>query len=402
MPWKRTLAAAGPLLPTKPRQDHEFQIESGSSNGEAPFFNFETPEDRGVLLGARMDRWLAGRFACSGTQLQARAGMIATHFRLHPGEKVRGPRVLLVFWSGRRLHGHNMLRQVLYEHYLPRLPGGKPHMPLVSVNTCFTYHGGGNYLEKVSEQSLLPLVKPFIDLGAEAFVIDAGYFHCDKQGWVYVAGSHDCTPDKVRFPHGLEPIQRPLAAAGIFFGLWFPSEWLGYMGDAKGRETFLAVVDDYADHHGLTMYRQDQSNNIYSPTPDRVGVPEMQYISGLYEMQDQILKRHPGVLMEGCCGGGRRVDLESLCRFHWHQKADIWFHSVSDQAGMYGGNLYMPGGVLNLPTSATDNYGAWSSFGGQFCLAWHPLDKDFPMELAKKQVQLYKQVRPISPAISIP
>ena len=50
MPWKRTLAPAGPLSPTKPRQDHEFQIESGSSNGEAPFFNFETPEDRGVLL----------------------------------------------------------------------------------------------------------------------------------------------------------------------------------------------------------------------------------------------------------------------------------------------------------------------------------------------------------------
>ena len=74
--------------------------------------------------------------------------------------------------------------------------------------------------------------------------------------------------------------------------------------------------------------------------PDRVGIPEMQYITGLYEMQDQIRKRHPGMLMEGCCGGGRRVDLESLSRFHWHQKSDSWFHTITDQAGMYGGNLY--------------------------------------------------------------
>jgi alpha-galactosidase len=100
------------------------------------------------------------------------------------------------------------------------------------------------------------------------------------------------------------------------------------------------------------------------------------------------------MLMEGCCGGGRRIDLESLSRFHWHQKSDSWFNTITDQAGMYGGNLYLPGGVLNLPTSATDNFGVWSSFGGQFCLAWHPLDKDFPMELAKKQVALYKRVRP--------
>ena len=99
------------------------------------------------------------------------------------------------------------------------------------------------------------------------------------------------------------------------------------------------------------------------------------------------------MLMEGCCGGGRRIDLESLSRFHWHQKSDSWFHTITDQCGMYGGNLYMPGGVLNLPTQATDNFGVWSSFGGQLCLAWHPLDKDFPMELAKRQVKLYKQVR---------
>ena len=363
-----------------------------SSNEQLPFFNIETPENRGVLMGLGWTGTWRADFTASGSQLEVKAAMPGTHFRLRPGEQVRGPRMLLVFWNGQCLHGHNMLRHVIYEHYLPRLPDGKPHQPLVSVNTCFTYHGNGGYLEKVNEQTLSALVKPFIDLGVEAYVIDAGYYTC--KGWQDLYGTHDWSLSKERFPHGLAPIRNPLAAAGIYFGLWFPAEWLGYMGDAKGRETFLAVVDDYVKNQGINMYRQDQSNNIIPMGPDRLGLPEMQYITGMYEMQDQIRIRHPGMLMEGCCGGGRRVDLETLARFHWHQKSDSWFHSITDQAGMYGGNLYMPGGVLNLPTQATDNFGVWSSFGGQLCVAWHPLDKDFPMDLAKRQVKLYKRVRP--------
>jgi hypothetical protein len=68
---------------------------------------------------------------------------------------------------------------------------------------------------------------------------------------------------------------------------------------------------------------------------------------------------------------------------------------MEDQCGLYGANLYLPGGVINVPTEPTDNFGLWSSFGGQLCLAWHPLDKDFPMQKALEQVKLYKRVRPL-------
>ena len=167
------------------------------------------------------------------------------------------------------------------------------------------------------------------------------------------------------------------------------------MGDPQVREKFLAVADNYIKNQGMTFYRQDGGSSGSGITPDRIGIPEMQHIAGLYEMQDQLRSRYPLLLMEGCCGGGRRIDLESLSRFLWHQKSDRWFQSVSDQSGMCGANLYLPGGVLNLPTAATDNFGVWSSFAGQLCLAWHPLDKDFPMQEAKRQVKLYKRVRPL-------
>ena len=361
---------------------------------ELPFFNIESPEGRGVLVGLGWTgNWLA-EFTGVGTQLEAQAGMPRTCFRLHPGEKVRGPRVLLVFWNGRRLHGNNMLRRVLYEHYVPRLPGGKPHEPLVSVNTCFTYHGGGNYLEAVTEKSLSALVQPFIELGAEAFVIDAGYYTCKT--WMDIIQHEGLLLLQGTIPARLSPDFRAAGARRAspsvcgsrrrFSGTWRIRK--------SGRSSWRWLTAT-SRTQGMTMYRQDGCVTPGGIGPDRLGIPEMQHIAGLYEMQDQLRRRYPSLVMEGCCGGGRRIDLESLSRFLWHQKSDSWCHTVSDQSDLCGANLYLPGGVINVPTEATDNFGLWSSFAGQLCLAWHPLDKNFPMEQAKRQVQLYKRVRPL-------
>lgn len=364
-----------------------------SSNQELPFFNIETPEARGILVGIGWTGNWQAQFTANDTQLHAQAGMPVTKFCLHPGERVRGPRVLLVLWNGKRLHGQNMLRRLLYEYYIPRLPNGKPHEPLVSVNTCFTYHGKGGYLQQATEQSLSALVRPFIDLGAEAYVIDAGYYNC--KAWIDILKTGDFSYSRERFPRGFRPIAEPLDKAGVTFGLWFGPELTGPMSDARARDKFLAVIDDYVKNHGMKMYRQDQGMNPSGTVPDRLGIPEMQHIAGLYELQDEIRRRYPFMLMEGCMGGGRRIDLESLSRFHWHQKSDSWFRTVSDQSGLGGANLFLPGGVINVPTEATDNFGLWSSFAGQLCLGWHPLDKDFPMDLAKRQVKLYKSVCPL-------
>lgn len=364
-----------------------------SSNQELPFFNIETPQSRGVLVGLGWTGNWQAQFTADGAQLHAQAGMPLTRFRLHPGERVRGPRVLMLFWTGQRLHGHNMLRRILYEHYVPPLPSGKPHEPLVSVNTCFTHHGRGAYLEQVTEQSLLAIVPPFVELGAEAYVIDAGYYNCNH--WTDILKTGDFTYSKERFPRGFRPIADPLEKAGVTFGFWFAPELTGQMSDPQARDRFLAVIDGYVKSHGMKMYRQDQGVNPHESLPDRQGIPEMQHIAGLYELQDEIRRRYPFMVMEGCMGGGRRIDLESLARFLWHQKSDSWFRTVSDQSGLCGASFYLPGGVINVPTEATDNFGLWSSFAGQLCLAWHPLDKDFPMEQAKRQVRLYKRVRPL-------
>jgi alpha-galactosidase len=383
-----------------------------SSNRHLPFFNIETPQDRGVMVGIGWSgKWMA-RIEPDGTQLHACAGLEQSRFVLHPGERVRTPRILVLFWQGQRLHGHNMWRQLLYEHYVPRLRG-ELQKPLVSVNVAFTYHGDGGYLHQATEEPVLAVVDPFIELGAELFIIDAGWY--EGEPWHDWMGNWRYSPDK--FPRGFRPISERLSAAGVDFGIWFASEivtprapviwehpeWIQWCEPRQyaalrtavpeAREWFLAQVDDLVENEGMTCYRQDGSG-CYGEEPDhRKGVSESQHIAGLYEQWDTMLERHPELIMEGCSGGGRRVDLETVARFHWHQKSDRWFDVESDQCSLYGANLFLPGGLINIPTQGTDDYTAWSTFAGQFLLAWHPLDEDFPMEQARLQVERFKRVR---------
>jgi len=362
-----------------------------SSNEHLPLFNIEGPEGRGVLVGLGWTGSWSAEITRRGNELTAEAGLPSTRFRLRPGEKVRMPRVLLVFWSGQRLHGHNMLRRVLYDHYLPRVQGG-PHYPLVSVNLCFTHHGKGGFLEAANEKHVRSLLAPCRELGVEAFVIDAGWYPCKQ--WGDIMTTKDFRYDPAKYPHGFRSLAEDFRKAGMAFGLWFPPEALGSYAEPATQEKFLHIVGGFVKDHGITMYRQDAGILPSAKEPDRHGITEMQHIAGLYVMQDGIRKRFPELVMEGCCGGGRRIDLESLARFFWHQKSDKWFDTMSDHCGLHGANLFLPGGVVNVPTEATDDFGVWSSFGGQLCLAWHPLDKGFPMEKAKRQVALYKRVRP--------
>jgi len=411
LPFSRQL----PSIDASRQKEIQLGGDHPSSNRHLPFFNLETLEDRGVLVGVGWSGcWLA-KVRVEDAKLRALTGLKETSFSLRPGEKIRTPKILLVFWKGERLHGHNMLRQVLYKYYVPRLQG-KPQKPFVSVNVCFTYHGLGGFLQQATEKDVLALIEPFKEIGAELLIIDAGWYRTDSGTWW--DGMGDWKYDPKKYPRGFRPISKPLAAANIPFGLWFASELLGKnvplwrehpewcrpvnpwssggslrMEVPEAREWFLEQVEYLIRNEGMSCYRQDGAGS-HDPEPDyRKGISEMMHIAGLYALWDTLIERHPDLVMEGCSGGGRRIDLETLSRFHWHQKADRWYDSESDHCGLYGANLYLPGGVINIPTEATDDYGTWSSFAGQFCLGWHPLDKDFPMKLARRQVERYKRIR---------
>ena len=396
------LGAAGPGI----------RERSESSNSHLPFFNVETPENRGLVVGIGWSGTWRAQLRVAENECHILSGLRETHFVLKPGESVRTPRILVALWEGKRLHGQNVFRRLLYERYIPHLRG-KAQEPLVSVNVCFTYKGFGAYLHQATEEKVLALVDPFIQLGAELFIIDAGWF--EGAPWHQWLGNWISARNK--YPRGFTPISERLAQAGVEFGLWFGPELASSQAPVvrrhpdlvrrqgesqqytvrmelpESREWFLRQMDQLVKEDGMTCYRQDLSGTFDDEPGDRKGISESHHVAGLYQLWDTLRERHPNLVMEGCCAGGRRIDLETVARFHWHQKSDRWFDSESDQLGLYGASLFLPGGILNIPTQATDDYGAWSGFAGQFSLGWDPLDEAFPMEQAGQQVELYKEIR---------
>src|SRR5262249_46812187 len=137
-----------------------------SSNGTLPFFNLQIG-DQGIVaaIGWSGD-WAAG-ISREGGAIRFRAGMPRTHLILHPGEEIRTPRILLIFWEGDRLHGHNLLRQFILAHHTPR-PGGR----LLQAPICDSHWGDRFDHEQIAKARWLKEH----DLPVEYFWIDAGWY----------------------------------------------------------------------------------------------------------------------------------------------------------------------------------------------------------------------------------
>jgi len=308
--------------------------EHGRSSEECmPFLNIEG-QGRGVAMAVGWSgQWETGFAYDGGTQLHVTSGMQKTHLLLHPGESIRTPRMLLVFWRGDDpLRGNNLLRQMLMAHYLPRRNGELVLAPI--CGSVGETDPDGTY-EGPHVRSMVPDAKR----GIEVFWSDM-----DPQQW-YPGGFPDGTgtwePDPAKYPHGLKPIGEAAHAAGLQYLLWFEPErvargsfiarehpeWV-----SNGKEGGLfrldlpearAWITDYVDKQvsaaQIDWMRWDFNIRPLShwrkgEAPDRQGITEIHYIEGLYAMWDTLRERHPGLVIDLCASGGRRIDLESLTR----------------------------------------------------------------------------------------
>jgi alpha-galactosidase len=391
-------------------------IGGRSSNGVCPFVNIQGDGGGLVLAIGWSGQWTA-EFKRTSQALHVTAGMTRTYLSLHPGEKIRTPRILMLGWDGADMEtGNNLLRQLLLTHYLPRLQGElilPPTGQFLQMYFYLTNNAGEEY-----ELKALPKTAAS---GAEVHWIDACWFGGEREWWQEVG---TWTVNARKFPHGLRPVSDAAHAAGLKFVLWFepervrpgtlihrehpeyllnddqnPENMLFNLGMPEARRYLTDVLSTAIAEHGVDIYRQDFNFDPLpywqaADAPDRLGMTEIRYIEGFYELWDELLRRHPGIWIDNCASGGRRIDLETLAR-----SLPLWpsdFHDtiglqtgmglhVGDQCINAGLARWVPlfgGGVWNFTP-----YGTRSEIIGGFAFGFHIDHKDFPSDDAQTIVK---------------
>jgi alpha-galactosidase len=304
------------------------------TNSAFPYFNVQKPD--GGVIGAIgwPGQWRAAFHRDDGRGLRLLAGQETVRLRLRPGEEIRTPLIVLLFWAGDDVvRSQNLWRRWMLAHNTPR-PGGQALGPLYAF--CSGGFFPGLKVSAASERLFLDvLAREGIDL--DYWWMDAGWYPCDA--WPQV-GTWE--PDPSRFPQGIREISDLVHARGSRLIVWFepervaPGTWLYTnhpewllgqdegmklldLGNAAARMWAVDHISRLIREHGIDLYRQDFNIDPLPfwrahDAPDRQGMTENRYIQGYLAFWDELRRRHPGMLIDSCASGGRRNDLETLRR----------------------------------------------------------------------------------------
>jgi len=303
-----------------------------SSSGAFPFFDFEY-NGKGIISAIGWTgQWQArfDRFPTGPTHFTA--GMEKTHFILHPGESVRSPRILIMPWEGDRIVAHQRFRRLLMFEYTPKANGHPLRLPIALQ--CFDRYVGTSP-KWSTEAGQFRAAQATRDIGCDTHWLDAAWF---PNGFPEGAGNWFCSSN---FPNGLKPLSDRCHSMGLKFLLWFEPERvvtntaiarehpefllkggnssLYNLGDPAARRWLTDLLSKRITEFGLDTYRNDFNIDPLgfwraNDAPDRQGISEIRYIEGLYAMWDELLAKHPGLWIDNCASGGRRIDIEMISR----------------------------------------------------------------------------------------
>lgn len=409
------------------------EVRFGPSGGRSsdaaalPFFNVAAP-GRGVVAAIGWTgKWRAAVRKTPAGAATLRTGMERTRFRLRPGEEVRSPSIALLFWKADdRLAGHNLFRRFVLAHHAPR-PGGRPAVVPLSHGVGFGGPFPCNEYVCATESYAIAMIERLRQFGLEpdACWIDAGWYENAHTSWWQGVGNW--TVNTKNFPRGLKPVTEAAKAwGGKGFVVWFEPErvyegtrldrehpdWLTKLpdnpnrllnlGDARALAWLTDHISNFIRTEGVTIYRQD-FNFDPSPywqamdAPDRVGIAEMKHIEGLYAYWDALLQRHPGLLIDNCASGGRRIDLETIGRSIPLWRTDYsYFEPNGYQCHTYGLHLFVP--LSGTGNNNPAKYHFRSSMNGAVVLGWELNgtynNTAFNPNLAREDMAEFRALRP--------
>jgi alpha-galactosidase len=302
-----------------------------SSISAFPFFTTEYGNEGLIVAIGWTGQWASRVERVENGPVRLRAGMELTRLVLHPGERIRTPRILVMAWEGDRANAQNQFRRLM----LLRSPQeqGRPVRLPVALQTFDRYNARPEW---TCEAGQVKAVDTAHELGCDTYWFDAAWFPKHFPNGV---GSWFAEPKE--FPRGLKPIADRCHGYGMKFIVWFEPErvakdtqisnehpefvfggrdgGLFMLNDPKARRYLTDMLSQRIEEYGIDVYRNDFNMDPLpywraNDAPDRQGMTEIRYIEGLYEMWDELLAQHPGLVIDNCSSGGRRIDMEMCSR----------------------------------------------------------------------------------------
>lgn len=418
------------------RTEQPLHIEphGGRSSEEAfPFFNLESEASRqGVMVAVGWTgTWFADLEKRDPSRLTLAAGMLNTDLYLYPGEQIRTPSVALMFWSGDRMNGHNRFRRLVLAHH-SRKVDGSPFYPLCSAFNYRDPQPCGEYSCLTADWAVAMVRRySMFELTPDVFWLDAGWhtgagdFRHGKS-WANTTGNW--TVDRERFPEGLKPVSDAVHETGAKFMVWFEpervvkgtqwatehkewmldTEWpegseqstwyLFDLGNDAACDWLCKYYGDLIEEHGIDYYRQD-FNMLPAgywrdaDEPGRSGIKEIRHIENLYKFWDYLLDRFPGLLIDNCASGGKRLDWESIGRSAPLWRSDYYHYDDPDgyQCHTYGLNFFLPihGTGILLP----DQYSFRSSLSSALQCNWKVTEPGVSVLDMQQRIREYRDIR---------
>ena len=294
---------------------------------------------------------------------------------LEPGETVKSPETHLLLMRGdldsviQALHYH-------VRHYvLPKSVPGREYQ--VEAN-----HRG--YIpDHETEEGIKREIDIAAAIGADEFVIDAGWYGPEPNRWAQNVGDWYAGD---WLPHDINPIREYARKKGMLFGLWMEPESVGSASKlrqehpgwiltrngkpvANGRLLDLANPEVAAwmeseivrviQKYDLDMFRID-----YNSTAEEGGNrmkdgflenTQWRHVETLYAIFDRVRKRFPHVIFQNCAGGGGRLDYGMMHRFQNTELSD-WLRAPRGLKILNGMTWVLPPEVL-LRTFGTESEG---------------------------------------------
>ena len=270
-------------------------------------------------------------------------------WKLAPGESFVTPEAALSY-SENGLTALSDQFQKAYHANLIRSPWKDKKRPTLVNNWEATYFG-------FDAEKLLKIAGEAADLGLDMLVLDDGWFgkrDDDNSGlgdWFVNERKLGCT---------MKELVDRVNALGLKFGIWLEPEMVSEDSDLyrthpdwmlqipgrepnrsrnqlvldlsrkEVREYMKKFINDTLSCANISYVKWDMNrsvDNVYSaadPTLSQ-GAVRHKYVLGLYEVMEDMLTRHPDLLLEGCSGGGGRFDAGML-----YYAPQIWCSDNTD------------------------------------------------------------------------